>query len=80
MERSNHILKVRLWLDGVDQILRRKYFIDSESAGWDVSDIKRFYETDFSPCEFVEWYAEKYDLQDMSGISFSLFSQPPHII
>lgn len=52
----------RRWLVQVDRILRREWRIDSEDAGWDREDVLRYWGYGETPEEFVEGFAEKYDL------------------
>lgn len=52
----------RRWLAEVDRILRREWRIDSADAGWDREDVLRYWGYGEAPAEFVEWFAEKYDL------------------
>lgn len=63
--------EICLWLMNVNRLMYQKYLIDSNDAGWDEDDINSFYSIGLSPFEFVEWYAEKYDLMSIDSVRFS---------
>jgi hypothetical protein len=50
------------WLAAVDVILKRDWCIDLRDAGTSDEDILRYHSWGDTPAEFVEWFAEKYDL------------------
>ncbi|MCF8469693.1 MAG: hypothetical protein K9G30_02795 [Parvibaculum sp.] len=51
-----------IWLLQVSSLMQKLYGIDHVDAGWDQSDIDRYFEFGSSPEEFVEWYGAKYGL------------------
>lgn len=52
----------RDWLDRVNAVMMHDWCIDAEDAGWSDADILRYWRFDETPEEFVEWFAEKYEL------------------
>ncbi|MFZ5670388.1 MAG: hypothetical protein ACOY4K_12915 [Pseudomonadota bacterium] len=54
------------WRSRVDALLKRDYCIDLADAGASDADVERYFRYGESPVEFVEWFAEKYDLQKLS--------------
>lgn len=52
------------WLAEVDRVMKRDWYLDSNGAGWSRDDVLRYWSYGDRPEEFVEWFAEKYDLID----------------
>lgn len=50
------------WLAEVDRLMKRDWCIDSADAGWSAEDVLRYWRYGDTPTEFVERFAEKYDL------------------
>lgn len=50
------------WITEVDRELRREWRISAADAGLSKEDLKRHWADGLSPIDFVEWFAEKYDL------------------
>lgn len=50
------------WIAEVDRKLRREWRISAADAGLSKEDLKRHWTNGLSPIDFVEWFAEKYDL------------------
>lgn len=50
------------WIAEVDRKLRREWRISAADAGLSKEDLKRQWTDGLSPIDFVEWFAEKYDL------------------
>lgn len=50
------------WIAEVDRTLRREWRISAADAGLSNEDLKRHWTDGRSPIDFVEWFAEKYDL------------------
>ena len=56
--------EVRNWKRRVNSLLKKKYSLDIELSGFSEEQIEGYYRPDLPPAEFVEWFAEKYDLYD----------------
>lgn len=54
-----------IWLVHVDKIMERAYSIDSIDAGWNLNQVKKYFDTGYTPNEFVEWYGVKYGLIEL---------------
>jgi hypothetical protein len=54
------------WRRSVDQIMLAEYCIHSADAGLSEGQLRQFWADDEDPREFVEWFAEKYDLTHRS--------------
>ena len=52
----------RSWIAEVDQKLRREWRISAADAGISKEELKRHWSDGYSPIDFVEWFAQKYDL------------------
>lgn len=52
------------WLAEVNRIMKRDWYLDSDGAGWSRENILRYWGYGDPPEEFVDWFAEKYDLID----------------
>jgi hypothetical protein len=50
------------WLAEVDRLMKRDWCLDSNGAGWSRKDVLRYWGYGETPKDFVEWFAEKYDL------------------
>lgn len=50
------------WLAEVDRVMQRAWFLDSNGAGWSREQVLRYWRYGETPEEFVEWFAEKYEL------------------
>jgi len=50
------------WVRDVDRIMKRDWYIDLSDAGAASEDVLRYWRNIDQPAEFVEWFAEKYDL------------------
>jgi hypothetical protein len=50
------------WITEVDRVMWRDWYLTSSLAGWDRDQLLRYWPYQESPEEFVDWYAEKYDL------------------
>jgi hypothetical protein len=50
------------WRTLVDTVMVRDYCIDAADAGWADLDLERFWRDGDTAEQFVEWFAEKYDL------------------
>lgn len=55
-------LKCLAWVEAVDRIMKRDWYIDTSDAGADREDILRYWGFGDSPDEFVEWFAAKHGL------------------
>lgn len=55
-------LSEHYWIAEVDRVLRRDWRISAADAGLSKEDLKRYWADGSSPTDFVEWFAEKYDL------------------
>jgi hypothetical protein len=53
---------ITTWKRQVDALMKRDYAIDTDDAGLGEEDIARFFADGDTPEEFVNWFAEKYDL------------------
>jgi hypothetical protein len=56
----------------VDQCLKERYATSIADAGIDDGYLKSHWETKQSPLYFVEWFANKYDLDPTSAFKTSL--------
>lgn len=54
--------KLTYWLAEVDRLMKRDWCIDIADAGISAGDLARYWQNGAEPFEFVEWFAEKYDL------------------
>lgn len=52
----------RQWIAEVDRVLSRDWRISAADAGLSEEDLRRHWADEASPTDFVEWFAEKYDL------------------
>ena len=52
------------WREEINRLLLRDYFIDLDIAGIEDKYLRVHYEMNQLPTEFVEWFADKYDLHD----------------
>ncbi len=59
--------EMKSWKKRVDYILKRRYNLTIELAGLSDRQIADYYQPDFTPSDFVEWFAEKYDLYDFKS-------------
>ncbi len=50
------------WVKEVDQIMARDWCLDLSDAGADSEQVLRYWKFEQTPADFVEWFAEKYDL------------------
>jgi hypothetical protein len=50
------------WIAEVDLKLRREWCVSAADAGLSKDDLKHHWATGVSACDFVAWFAEKYDL------------------
>lgn len=50
------------WIKAVDRIMWRDWYLTSSGAGWDQDQLLRYWSYGDTPEQFVEWFAEKYDL------------------
>ena len=50
------------WVKEVDRLMLEEFCIDLSEAGADRADVLRYWNSDQSPADFVEWFGEKYDL------------------
>lgn len=50
------------WIAEVDLKFRREWRINAADAGLSREDLKRHWADGLSPVDFVDWFAEKYDL------------------
>ena len=50
------------WVKAVDLIMWRDWYLTSSGAGWDRDQLLRYWSYRDTPDEFVEWFAQKYDL------------------
>lgn len=44
--------------------MKRDWYLDSNGAGWSREDVLRYWGYGETPEDFVDWFAEKYDLID----------------
>ncbi len=51
------------WLANVSRLLERNYAITIADAGIDRDDLGRYFQGQPKADAFVEWFAEKYDLE-----------------
>lgn len=54
------------WRDAVDRRLHQIYCITIEDAGLDEVYLMDHWRSNQAPSDFVEWYANKYDLDPIS--------------
>lgn len=66
------------WLAEVDRIMKRDWYIDTDDAGLDDEQVVRYWKYGDTPTEFVEWFAEKYDLYDFRRHWGTLAGDPPY--
>lgn len=50
------------WAQEADRLLMRDWCIDMTDAGLSDDEIRSQWETGWTPREFVDWFADKYDL------------------
>lgn len=50
------------WIAEVDRKFHREWSISAADAGLSREDLKRHWTEGLSPIDFVEWFAQKYDL------------------
>lgn len=50
------------WVKEVDRIMMEEFCIDLSDAGADEAQVIRYWKSDQSPDDFVDWFGEKYDL------------------
>lgn len=50
------------WVKEVDHIMKRDWCIDLTDAGAASEDVLRYWRFGEEPVDFVDWFAEKYDL------------------
>lgn len=50
------------WVKAVDRIMLEEFGIALSDAGADRADVLRYWKFDESPTDFVDWFANKYDL------------------
>lgn len=62
MDPKGSVVGWRKWQSEVDHLLKRDWCIDTVDAGLSDEDLKRYWQQGQTPTEFVEWFAEKYDL------------------
>lgn len=60
------------WIAEVDRKLRREWSISAVDAGLSREDLKRHWIRGLSSADFVQWFAQKYDL-----IRFERAPSPP---
>lgn len=56
---------LKRWLSEVDRQLLHRFAIDHVDAGWDESQIVKYFGFGMSPVEFVSWFTAKYDLTEI---------------
>jgi hypothetical protein len=56
------------WRNAVNRRLKEIYVITINDAGIDDQFLKSHWEMKQSPCEFVEWFGNKYDLDPKSAV------------
>lgn len=54
--------KFRDWVNAANQCLLRDYLIDFEDAGLGLDELERYFAHSAEPYDFVQFFAEKYDL------------------
>ena len=69
--------KFRDWVNAANQCLLRDYLIDFEDAGLGLDDLARYFESFEDPHEFVQYYAEKYDLYWFDGYTGKMGPMKP---
>ena len=69
--------KFRYWLNTANQCLLRNYLIDFHDAGLELDDLERYFAAFEMPHEFVEFYAEKYDLDWFEGYAGKIGPMKP---
>jgi hypothetical protein len=57
---------LKRWLFEVDRQLLRRFALDHNDAGWDESQIAKYFDFGMPPVDFVNWFAAKYDLTENS--------------
>ena len=55
-------MSIDAWKKLVGELLRREYAITLDDAGLDDDELKRQYNPQQDPADFVRWFATKYDL------------------
>jgi hypothetical protein len=64
------------WIAEVDLKLRREWRISAADAGLSKDDLKHRWAEGHPPADFVEWFAEKYDLIRFEREPASRYSSP----
>jgi hypothetical protein len=59
-----------LWSKRVDDLLRLEYSITLNDAGLDHGELERHYDPERAPGDFVQWFANKFDLVSASELRF----------
>jgi hypothetical protein len=54
------------WKGEVDSLMLKNYAINTIDAGIDDDRLRSHWSSHDTPSQFVEWYAEKYDLTPLS--------------
>ena len=62
MEVSTASNSYREWRAAVDRRLHQVYCITIVDAGFDEDYLIKHWQSNEAPCDFVEWYGNKYDL------------------
>jgi hypothetical protein len=68
METSTKGRAYRDWRDAVDKRLHQIYCITIEDAGFDEKYLIGHWQSNEAPFDFVEWFANKYDLDPVTLI------------
>ena len=51
-----------VWVNEVDRIMMDEFCLDMSDAGADLEQMIRYWKSEQTPAEFVDWFGEKYDL------------------
>ncbi|HCY55310.1 MAG TPA: hypothetical protein DF715_07225 [Oceanicaulis sp.] len=69
--------KFRDWLNAANQYLLRDYLIDFEDAGLGLGDLERYFAHFEDALDFVQYFAEKYDLDWFEGYAGKIGPMKP---
>lgn len=62
MDPKSSVVRWLKWQSEVNRLLKRDWCIDTADAGLSDEDLKRYWQQGQPPTDFVDWFAEKYDL------------------
>lgn len=56
----------------MSKMLKKHYGLTINDAGWDEVELKKFHGDGDTPQEFLEWWAEKYDIDRVDTGSYGI--------